>query len=131
MRVWDALRALSAVRAMTGVDAGQVSIAARGEMSAIALYAALLDGGVKRVLVDSPPATQNAASQPNGKGPAIEMLNCLRYTDAPHVAGLLHPADVVIAGDCPSTYEWAEGLYRRLGGPGAFQRVKTMADWSA
>jgi hypothetical protein len=33
------------------------------------------------------------------------MLNCLRYTDAPHVAGLLYPSDVVIAGDFPWTYE--------------------------
>jgi hypothetical protein len=74
-------------------------------MCVVALYAGLLDGRGKSVLLDSPPATQNAASQPNGRGPAIEMLNCLRYTDAPHVAGLLYPSDVVIAGEFPRTYE--------------------------
>jgi hypothetical protein len=130
MRVWDALRGLAAARALTGVDPARVSIAARGEMAIVALYAALLDGRISSVLLDSPPATQNAASQPNGKGPAIEMLNCLRYTDAPQVAGLLYPALVVIAGDVPSTYGWAEDLYRRLGAPGTFQRVKAMSEWA-
>ena len=129
MRVWDALRALAAARALTGVDPGQLSIAARGEMTVVALYAALLDGGVRSILLDSPPATQNSASQPDGRGPAIEMLNCLRYTDAPHIAGLLYPANVAIAGEFPSTYSWAEDLYRRLGTPGTFRRVSTMADW--
>jgi cephalosporin-C deacetylase-like acetyl esterase len=128
MRVWDALRALEAARALPGVDTAQVSIAARGEMAAVALYAALLDGRIASVLVDSPPATQDAASQPDGKGPAIEMLNCLRYTDLPHVAGLLYPASIVVSGEVPSTYAWAEDLYRRLGSPEKFTRVKRPSD---
>jgi cephalosporin-C deacetylase-like acetyl esterase len=131
MRVWDAMRALTAARTLPDVDAAQISIAARGEMTVVALYAALLDGNVKSVLLESPTPTQNAASQANGKGPAIEMMNCLRHTDAPHVAGLLYPAHVVIAGDFPSTYEWAEELYRRLGAPGTFRRVKSMSEWTA
>ena len=124
LRVWDTLRALEAARAMPGVDAAQVSIAARGEMAAVALYAALLDGRVRSILLKSPPATQNAASQPNGKGPAIEMLNCLRHTDLPQVAGMLYPADIVVSGDVPDTYAWAEDLYRRLGPPARFERVR-------
>ena len=123
MRVWDALRALEAARAMPGVDSAQVSIAARGEMAAVALYAALLDGRVRSVLLKSPPATQNAASQPNGKGPAIEMLSCLRHTDLAQVAGMLYPADIVVSGDVPDTYAWAEDVYRRLGPPARFERV--------
>ena len=129
MRVRDTLAALQAVRSLPQVDGSQVALAARGEMGVVALYAALLDGGVRSILLDSPPATQNSASQPDGRGPAIEMLNCLRYTDAPHIAGLLYPANVAIAGEFPSTYSWAEDLYRRLGTPGTFRRVSTMADW--
>ena len=49
MRVWDALRALEAARALPGVDPARVAIAARGEMCAVALYAALLDGRVTAV----------------------------------------------------------------------------------
>ena len=126
MRVWDAVRALEAARALPGVDAAQVSIAARGEMCAVALYAALLDGGIQSIFLDAPPATQNAASERNGKGAAIEMLNCLRYTDLPQVAGLLYPAEIVFSGEVPSTYEWAEGVYRRLGSTDKFSRRKTL-----
>jgi cephalosporin-C deacetylase-like acetyl esterase len=130
LRVWDALRAMEAARALPGVDASQVAIAARGEMTVVALYAALLDGRTTSVLLESPVATQNAASQPNGKGPATEMLNCLRYTDAPHVAGLLYPAHIVLAGDVPDSYGWAEDIYRRLGSADKFQRVKTISEWT-
>lgn len=124
MRVWDALRALEATRSLPGVDASQIAIAARDEMAVVALYAALLDGRVSAAFLDSPPATQNAASEANGKGHAIEMLNCLRYTDLPQVAGLLHPAEIVVSGELPSSYSWAEDVYRRLGTPERFRRAK-------
>jgi cephalosporin-C deacetylase-like acetyl esterase len=129
MRVWDALRALEATRLLPGVVPSQVAIAARGEMAVVALYAALLDGRLTTVLLESPPATQNAASTPNGRGPAVELLNCLRYTDVPHVAGLLYPAEIVVSGEWPSAFEWAEDLYRRLGAPGRFSRVQKMSGW--
>jgi cephalosporin-C deacetylase-like acetyl esterase len=122
LRVWDTLRALEAVRTLPGVDPARVALAARGEMCAVALYAALVDGRVTTVLLESPPATQNAPSERDGRGPAIEMLNCLRYTDLPHVAGLLYPAEIVLWGEVPATYGWAEHLYRRLGPPGVIRR---------
>jgi hypothetical protein len=131
MRVWDTLRAIEAVRALPGVDASQISLAARGEMAAVALYAALLDGRLTAILLESPPATQDAASQQNGRGPAIEMLNCLRYTDLAHVAGLLHPAEIVIAGEVAPTYDWAQDLYGRLGAADKFSRLKALSDWNA
>ncbi len=131
MRVWDTLRALEAVRQLPQVDARRVALAARGEMAAVALYAALLDGRVSALLLESPPATQNAPSRRDGRGDAIEMLNCLRFTDLAQVAGLLHPAELVLAGKTPSTYEWAEDLYRRLGPPGKFVRVDDLAEWQA
>ena len=130
MRVWDALRAIEAARALPGVDGARIAVAARGEMAAVALYAALLDGRVTGVFLDSPPPTQNAASQPDGKGPAIEMLNCLRYTDLPQVAGLLYPAQIVVAGRWPSSYSWAEELYRSMNPPGRFQRVTAFSEWT-
>jgi len=43
---------------------------------------------------------------------------------------LLHPAEVVIAGDFPSSYQWAEDLRRRLGSPASFRRVTMMKDWT-
>lgn len=122
LRVWDTLRGLEAARALPGVDPARVALAARGEMAAVALYAALLDGRVEALVLDSPPATQNAASRPDGRGEAIEMLNCLRYTDLPQVAGLLHPMPIVLSGNIPESYAWAGEVYGRLGNPGMFRR---------
>jgi hypothetical protein len=129
MQVWDVLRGLEAVRALSEVQPDKVALAARADMAAVALYAALLDGRVSAVLLDSPPATQNAPSQIDGKGPAIEMLNCLRYTDLAQVAGLLWPTELVIAGDCPETYDWAREAYGRLGEPGAFSVLADLGEW--
>ena len=129
MWVWDALRALEAVRSLPHVDARHVSLAARGDMAAVALYAALLDGRVSSIFLQNPPATQNAPSQRDGRGAATEMLNCLRITDLPYVAGLLHPTEVVLVGDVPPTYDWAEDVYRRLGTAARFRRLPDVSGW--
>jgi len=130
MRVYDVLRALQVLRGMPEVANDAIALVARGEMAAVALYAALLDGGVAGLVLQDPPATQNAASQPDGRGPAIEMLNCLRHTDLPYVAGLLWPTAISIVGDCPATYDWARELYGRLGAPGRFEVLAALSDAS-
>jgi len=76
-----------------------------------------------------PPATQDVASQKDG-GPALEMASCLRYTALSQIAGLLHPAQIVVSGAFPSTYGWAEEFYGRLGSADKFRRVKAMSDWA-
>lgn len=116
MRVWDALRALAAVRKLPEVDSGRIALAGSGEMAVVALYAALLDGGIDSVILHNPPATQNAPGDQHGIGDAIEMLNCLRITDLPQVAGMLFPAELVFLGPRPSSYLWAEDLFFKLGG---------------
>ena len=107
MRVYDTLRALEAVRQLPYVDSKRVALAGAGDMAAVALYAALLDGHVNSLVLDTPPSTQNAPSELDGRGPAIEMLNCLRITDLPQVAGLLYPTELVFLGDFPISYGWA------------------------
>jgi cephalosporin-C deacetylase-like acetyl esterase len=129
MWVCDTLRALACVRQLPQVDGQHIALAARGEMTVVALYAALLDNRVKTVILENPPATQNAASSPEGEGTALEMLGCLRVTDLPQVAGLIYPAELVFVGECPSTYGWAQELYQRLGATERFQRVSHLADW--
>lgn len=129
MRVWDTLRALQAVRKLREVDPKQISLAARGEMCAVALYAALLDGDVRTLFLESPPVTQNAPGEKDGRGPSIEMLNCLRITDLAQVAGLLFPTELVFAGERPASYAWAEELCRNLGAPEKFRRVANLSAW--
>ncbi|MBZ5544655.1 MAG: S9 family peptidase [Acidobacteriia bacterium] len=129
LRVYDTLRALEAVRSLKLLDGKRVALVGRGEMAAVALYAALLDGRVSALILELPPATENASSERDGRGPAIEMLNCLRITDLPQVAGLLHPVELVFVGDYPASYQWAEDLYKRLGTPERFRRVSDLATW--
>jgi hypothetical protein len=116
MRVWDTLRGLAAVRELIGADDGQIALAGSGEMAAVALYAALLDGNIGAIILHNPPATQDAPGDPHGAGDAIEMLNCLRITDLPQVAGLLFPAELIFLGPRPDSYLWAEDLFFKLGG---------------
>jgi cephalosporin-C deacetylase-like acetyl esterase len=115
MRVWETLRAMAAVRELPEVDASRIVLAGSGEMAAVALYAALLDGNVSSIILHDPPATQNAPGNRHGIGDAIEMLNCLRTTDLPQIAGLLFPTKLVLLGPRPNSYIWAEDLFFRLG----------------
>ncbi len=129
MRVYDVLRCLEALRKIPGIDPDNISIAAQGEMAAIAPYAALLDENLKALILKDPPATQDIASQPDGRGEAIEMLNCLRITDLPQVAGLMFPNQLVAIGELPDTYNWTEELYRNLKNPEAFKKVQKISEW--
>lgn len=115
MQVYDLLRCLEFCRTLPGVDPAQISIAARNEMCVVALYAALMDGKCKSVILKNPPETQDMASDPEGKGPATEMLNCLRITDVYQIPALLTPATVTFSGKIPSSYHWSEDILAKLG----------------
>jgi dienelactone hydrolase len=129
MWVYDTLRALAAVRALPQVNGRPLALAARGQMTVVALYAALLDGHVNTLFLETSPATQNAPSQPDGQSDAVEMLGCLRVTDLAQVAGLLYPAELVFIGERPSTYDWAQDIYQKLGAADRFRRVNKLDDW--
>ncbi|MBN1464165.1 acetylxylan esterase [candidate division KSB1 bacterium] len=129
MRVYDVLRCIEFLKTLPGVDADRVGIAARDEMTVIALYAALLDGGCAGLLLKNPPATQDSASQPDGRGPAIEMLACLLITDVNQIPGLLFPMPVAFVGSVPVEYDWSKELYKRLGRADAMRFLKEVADF--
>ena len=57
------------------------------------------------------------------------MLFALRVTDLPQVAGLLWPAELVFIGPRPTSYQWTEDLYARLGAPGAVRRIMEWSQW--
>ena len=129
MRVYDVLRCLQALREIPGINTKTIHIAAQGEMAVVAAYAALLDGNVKTLLLKDPPPTQNVVSDPSGRGEALEMLNSLRVTDIPQVAGLHFPNKLVIVGNSPSSFEWTEELYSNLNIPDAFLQVDKISQW--
>jgi hypothetical protein len=113
---------------MEWIDRGKMALMGSGEMAAIVLYAALLNGGPSTIVLHDPPATQNMRSNPDGTGQALEMLNCLRYTDLPYVAGSLWPAELVFLGPRPESYSRAMELYTKLGSPGAMRYVKSISE---
>ncbi len=131
MRVYDTLRAISAVRQLEGVDPDNILLAARGEMTVVALCTALLDGQIKAVAVQDPPATLNQASQPDGRGPSIELLGALRITELPEIAALLWPAELLFIGWRPEQYRYTEQVYQHLGTPGAIFHLKCLDAYPA
>jgi len=130
IRVYDSLRALEALSRISWVDKNRIALFGSGEMAVVALYAAFLRGNLASVLLHEPPSSQNIYSNPDGTDNVIEMLNCLRYTDLPYIAGLLWPTQLVFLGVRPTSYVWAEDLYRRLGSPGMVRHIKDISQWS-
>ena len=67
--------------------------------------------------------------RPDGTGPALEMLNVLRITDLPQVAGLMFPKQLISIGDFPNEYQWVKDLYQKLGSPQNFKKVEKLSEW--
>jgi cephalosporin-C deacetylase-like acetyl esterase len=115
MQVYDLLRAMEFCRNLEGVDPARIGIAARKEMTVMAMYAALMDGHCHSLILKDPPASQDSPSRPDGKGAAIEMLNCLRITDLYQLPALLIPAKIDFQGTVPETYQWSVKILQNLG----------------
>ncbi|NOY37311.1 MAG: hypothetical protein GXO83_07015 [Chlorobi bacterium] len=114
MQVYDLLRCIEFCRTLKGVDADKIGIAARDDMTVIAMYSALLDGNCQTLILKNPPESQDRPSQPDGRGPAIEMLNCLRVTDVYQLPVLLFPTRIEFVGKIPDTYQWSEKTLIKL-----------------
>ncbi len=127
MRVYDLLRTIEFARGLPDVDAGHIGIAARGEMASIALYAALLDGNCKTLILQNPPQTQDLASSPDGRGEALEMLNCLQITDVYQLPALVHPTKTWFVGDIPDTYQWSLNTLKKLNLNTQIEMVENLA----
>lgn len=123
MQVYDLLRCLEFCRTLPGVDPEEISIAARDGMGTVALYAALLDGNIASLVLKNPPATQDAVSSPDGKGEAIEMLNCLRITDVWQLPALMPQTQVELIGEVPDSYKWPENIKSRTQGTSSLNQM--------
>jgi hypothetical protein len=117
MQVYDLMRCLEFCRTLPGVDPGKISIAARDDMSVVALYASLMDGNCQSLILKNPTETQDQTSSPDGKGAATEMLNCLKIIDVYQIPALLTPATVTFEGEIPKAYLWSGDLLEKLGMP--------------
>jgi cephalosporin-C deacetylase-like acetyl esterase len=98
MQIFEVLRSLELLRSLPEVDAARVTIAGKAEAGVNGMYAALLDGKIERVVLQSPPGSHL-------QGP--HYLNVLRYTDIPEVAALLGP-NVVTHGETPAALRFVQ-----------------------
>jgi hypothetical protein len=130
MRVYDAVRSIEALSTFSWVDKGKIALMGSGEMAAVALYAALLKEGLLAVILHDPPPTHLTPSNPDGADRAIEMLNCLKYTDLPYLAGALWPINIVFLGPRPREYAWTEEIYEKIGSPGTVTHIKSISQWN-
>ncbi len=103
MQVWDTLRAMEWAVNEEGISAPSISIYGRGEMGIVALYAELFDERITQVILHDAPGS-------HWQGPAL--LNVLRVTDIPEVAGALAPRRLVSLTKPPESFEHARTSYR-------------------
>lgn len=115
MQVYDLLRAIEFARKLDGVDPGRISIAARDGLGVVALYSALLDVNIETVALKNPPTSQDVPGNPDGSGPATEMLNCLRVTDVWQIPALIPDTDIFFTDRIPETYSWSNKLREKIG----------------
>jgi cephalosporin-C deacetylase-like acetyl esterase len=91
MQVYEVLRSLELLRSLPDVDPARITILGKGDDGVNGMYAALLDGHLHRVIVQSPPASHI-------HGP--HYLGILRHTDIPQTAILLG-AQLRVYGEVP------------------------------
>jgi len=102
MQVWDILRSVEWLIVEEKIPAASITIHGKGGMGILALYAGLLDPRIGGVVLKDPPASHS-------EGPAL--LNVLRVTDIPEVAGAFAPRKLVFVGKVPASFEPAAGIY--------------------
>lgn len=95
MQTWDILRALQWIAHEERTRPSSISIYGKGEMGVLALYAALLDSAVNKVVLNRPPFS-------HWDGPAL--LNILRITDTPEVSAALGAGKVVSLTRLPANF---------------------------
>jgi dienelactone hydrolase len=107
MRVWDARRALAALREVPGLEepARTVTLAGSGQAAPVALWAAVFEPAVAGVELTELPATLR-------EGPAF--LNLERILEVPQAVALLHPRPVSLLASPSGAWDWARGLGQEL-----------------
>ena len=103
MQVWDILRTVSWAADEEKIAASAISLYGKGDMGILGLYAALFDDRIKQIFLNDPPAS-------HWQRPAL--LNVLRVTDIPEVAGAFAPRRLVSLTKLPVTLDFTQRIYR-------------------
>jgi cephalosporin-C deacetylase-like acetyl esterase len=109
LQVWDILRTVEWVVSEEKIPAASITIHGKGGMGILALYAGLLDPRIGQVVLKDPPDSHAEDGSP-------ALLNVLRVTDIPEVAGAFAPRRLVFVGRIPAAFEPARKIYALHGG---------------
>jgi hypothetical protein len=108
-QIWDVRRAVGAVRTIESLETTPLTLQGKGEMAALALYAALFEPGVAGLDLWHPPASHR-------QGPAL--LNILTVLDLPQALALALPRNIrlhVKDDLAAKAWEWPLRLQTSLG----------------
>ena len=119
LQVWDVLRAVHWAADEEKLSASSISVYGKGEMGVLALYAGLFDERIKQVILNDPPASHR-------QGPAL--LNVLRVTDIPEVAGAFAPRRLVSLMKLPEPFHQPQRIYRREGASARFVQAGSLPE---
>lgn len=106
MYVWDLLRSIDYLGEGEGLQLTSISAYGRKDMGALALYAGAFDKRISRVIVEDLPPS-------HWESPGL--LNILRITDLPEIAGLMAPREIVSLTPTPKTYAYTSLIYALYG----------------
>ena len=119
MQVWDILRGVRWAIAEEKLTPSSISLYGKGEMGILGLYAALFEERISEVILNDPPAS-------HWQGPAL--LNALRVTDLPEVAGAFAPRRLVSLMELPTTFDYAKRIYGLERASSHFLRAESLAE---
>lgn len=113
-RVYDAIRAIDMLQALRHACGERMTVVGTGKWGVLGIYAAMMDGRIRRVVVHEPTLTHT-------QDPIL--ANVLRYTDVPLTASYLPPTELLVLGAEPSEFS---GLRERFGACGMAERYRVI-----
>lgn len=116
-RVYDVTRAIDLLQAVAHGCGERMTVVGTGPLGVLGMYAAMMDGRIRRVILHKPTLTHYDA-------PVLP--NVLRYTDVPLTASYLPPTELVILGDEPSEFGQAKQRFAKLGMPDRYRVIRSL-----
>ncbi|MBN1343444.1 MAG: acetylxylan esterase [Phycisphaerae bacterium] len=117
-RVYDVSRAIDLLQALAHGCGERMTVIGTGELGVIGMYAAIMDGRIRRVAVHQPTLTHY-------EGPILP--NVLRYTDVPMTASYLPPTELILIGSEPSGLAPARKRFAEMGLADRYRVVSSAA----
>src|SRR5437867_2983362 len=106
MQVWDIMRAIEWMTEEEKISSPSISLYGKGDMGILTLYAGLFDERVQQVILNDPPGS-------HWRGAAL--LNVLRVSDIPEVAGAFAPRRIVCLTGFPEAFNYTRRIYKLFG----------------